>query len=150
MGSADSPHWPKASVSAAIFRGRSVLIVKSGKPAHGGRWSLPGGHIEAGETVREAAAREVLEETRVTIQLGGLVDVVDVMRRGTDGELAAHYVLAVFHGAWRAGEPVPGDDVIEARFVALDSLDSVTLLPGIADAIDKAWAFARKDGRYDI
>ena len=145
MSSADSPHWPKASVSAAIFRERSVLLVRSGKTAHGGAWSLPGGHVEAGETAKDAAARELNEETGVTMRLHGLVDVVDVIRRGADGELAAHYVLIVYYGMWEAGEPRPGDDVVEAQFVALDVLNSVTLLPGIADVILKAWARAGKD-----
>ncbi len=145
MGSADSPHWPKASVSAAVFRGRSVLLVKSGKPAHDGAWSLPGGHIEAGETMREAAARELMEETAVLAQLGPLVDVVDVIRRGAGGELVAHYVLAVYHGAWEAGEPVPGSDVVEARFVPMDEVGGVTLLPGTLAVIHKAWALARKN-----
>jgi 8-oxo-dGTP diphosphatase len=144
MSSADSPHWPKASVSAAIFRGRSVLLVKSGKPAHGGKWSLPGGHIEAGERAREAAARELMEETGLVVELSGLVDVVDVLRRGPDGELLAHYVLAVYHGSAEPGEPRPGDDVVDARFVALSALASVILLPGTADVIQKAWTQAGK------
>jgi 8-oxo-dGTP diphosphatase len=141
---ADGGHWPKASVSAAIFRGESVLIVKSRKPAHGGAWSLPGGHIEAGETAQAAVAREVMEETGVAIRLGALVDVVDVIRRGSGGELTAHYVLAVYAGSWASGEPVPGDDVVDARFVAMQVLPTVTLLPGNRDAIAKAWMLASK------
>ncbi len=139
MGSADTSHWPKASVSAAIFRGRNVLIVKSGKPSHGGAWSLPGGHIEAGETAQEAAAREVMEETGIAVRLGGLVDVVDVIRRGVAGQVVAHYLLAVYHGVWVAGDPVPGDDVVEARLVELQALATVTLLTGTEAAIAKAW-----------
>ena len=139
MGSADTAHWPKASVSAAIFRDRSVLIVKSRKPSHGGAWSLPGGHIEAGETAREAALRELMEETGVTVRLGPLADVVDVIRRGAGGELTAHYVLAVFLGAWVSGEPVAGSDAAEARFVALEDLPAVTLLAGSMEVIGKAW-----------
>jgi 8-oxo-dGTP diphosphatase len=139
MRSADSPHWPKASVCAAIFRAQSVLLVQSGKPAHGGAWSLPGGHIEAGETTREAAVRELMEETAVTVRLGPAVDVLDVIRRGADGALTAHYILAVYAGAWLSGEPVPGDDVVGARFVTLQSLPEVTLLTGTEDAIGKAW-----------
>ncbi len=149
MSSADSPHWPKASVSAAIFRGRSVLLVKSGKPAHDGRWSLPGGHIEAGERATDAVGRELREETGLAATLGGLVDVVDVIRRGAGGQLQAHYVLSVYHGASEAGEPRPGDDVVEARFVAVEALSDVTLLPGIADVIAKAWVLAGKDNRRD-
>lgn len=146
MSSADSHHWPKASVSAAIFRGQSVLLVKSGKPAHGGLWSLPGGHIEAGETAQDAALRELHEETGVSVRLDGLVDVVDVIRRGAGGELTAHYVLAVYRGCWLSGEPAPATDVVEARFVGVADIGTVTLLPGTAGVIQSAWALAQKDG----
>ncbi len=149
MNNATFPGWPKASASAAIFKGDSVLIVKSGKVAHNRMWTLPGGHIEAGETSRAAALREVMEETGVEVRLDGLVDVVDVIR-ATEGVLTAHYLLVVFHGQWLAGEPVAATDVTEARFVPVDELGSVTLLAGNADVIHQAWALARKDDWREV
>jgi ADP-ribose pyrophosphatase YjhB (NUDIX family) len=79
-------------------------------------WSLPGGHIEPGETASAAAVREVREETGVEAELAGLVDVHDVILRRDDGALLAHYLIAVYCGRWLAGEPMPGGDEIAARF----------------------------------
>ena len=92
------PEWPRPAASAIIFRSASVLIVERGKGAMPGTWSLPGGHIEPGEKAREAAARELFEETGLAVTLEGLVDVHDGIFRDTEGLLRAHYVLAVFWG----------------------------------------------------
>ena len=72
----------KPAASAAVFRGGAVLIVQRGAGALKGMWSLPGGHIEAGETARAAALREVNEETGVTAEAAGLVDVHDALVQG--------------------------------------------------------------------
>jgi 8-oxo-dGTP diphosphatase len=119
-----APEWPRCAASAAIFRGSTVLLVQRGKGALQGLWSLPGGHIEPGETARAAAVREVREETGVAVELAGLVDVHDVIVRAADGALVAHYLIAVFCGRWLAGEPVPGADEIAARFVPLEDIDA--------------------------
>ena len=135
--------WPRCAASAAIFRGSAVLLVQRGKGALRERWSLPGGHIEPGETAKAAALREVREETGVEAELAGLVDVHDVILRRTDGGLLAHYVIAVFCGRWRAGEPRPGDDELAARFVPLADIDDTAryrLTDGAAALIRRAHA----------
>src|SRR5690606_31302064 len=96
--------WPRVGASAAVFRGEAVLLVQRGKGSFTGLWSLPGGHVEPGETTREAARREVGEETGVSAELTVLVDVHDVIVRDAAGALATHYVLAVHAGWWQAGE----------------------------------------------
>jgi 8-oxo-dGTP diphosphatase len=130
--------WPRCAASAAIFRGPEVLLVQRGKGALKGWWSLPGGHIEPGETARAAAAREVMEETGIQADIEGLLDVHDVISRTGDGVLAAHYVLAVFYGRWSAGDVAHASDVSAARFVALDDLSSMTLTDGAERLIRKA------------
>ena len=72
-------HWPKCAASIAVFRGNEVLLVERAKPPRAGLWSLPGGHIEPGETASAAAAREVLEETGIAATIAGLLDVQDVL-----------------------------------------------------------------------
>jgi ADP-ribose pyrophosphatase YjhB (NUDIX family) len=138
------PHWPRLAASAAVFRDGSVLLGERGKGAMVGLWSLPGGHVEPGETAREAAAREVAEETRVAARILGLVDLHEVIRRepaqagGMPGAVSWHYVIAVHYGVWVAGEPMPASDCRAARFVALAELDTLRLTDGAAALIRRA------------
>jgi len=95
-------------------RGGEVLLVRRGREPLKGRWSIPGGRIEPGETARAAALRELAEETGVRAEITGLIDVVDSISPH------AHYVLIDFEARWLAGEPVAGDDADEARFFPLE------------------------------
>lgn len=135
----DKPFWPRAAASAALFRGRSVLLVQRGKGASIGRWSLPGGKIEAGETAQQAAAREVLEETTIAARIMGLINIHDVISRGVDGRLSAHYLLAVFYGSAGEGEPVAQSDAAVAKFVPLESLGDYDLTDSAARLIEEGF-----------
>ncbi len=132
------PGWPRPAASAAIFRDGEVLIVERGKGALPGTWSLPGGHIEPGETARAAAVREISEETGLDVVLSGLVDVHDVIIRNGDGVLTAHYVLTVFWGRCEAGTPCAATDVRDARFVPVAEIDGYRMTPGAQRIIRRA------------
>jgi 8-oxo-dGTP diphosphatase len=136
-------HWPKCAASIAVIKGDTVLLVERAKPPRAGFWSLPGGHIEAGETACAAALRELLEETGVTAELVGLVDCLDIITRDEAGGVAAHFLLAVFCGRWVSGTPVAASDSRAARFVALDGLAAYQLTPGTDDIIRRAAARVR-------
>ena len=119
-------HWPKVAASAAIFRDDGKLLIGlRGKEPRRLVWSLPGGHIEPGETAAAAALREVREETGISAELFGLVDINDVIIHGPDGSLRAHYLLTIFFGRWLTGEPAPADDCLEARFVDIAEIESL-------------------------
>ncbi len=133
------PEWPRPAASAIIFRGATVLIVERGKGALPGTWSLPGGHIEPGEKARDAAARELFEETGLAVTLVGLVDVHDAIFRDGEGKLRAHYVLSVFWGRSEEGEPVAATDVRDARFVPVSEVDGYRMTPGAQDIIRQAY-----------
>ncbi len=137
--SADRQRWPRAAASAAIFRDDAVLLVKRSKPPVSGVWSLPGGHIEPGERARDAALREVMEETGVTAEILGLADTHDVIIRDKKGMLKAHYLLAVFYGRWLAGEPIAATDCADARFVPVEEVGSYPLTDGAQRIIEKAY-----------
>jgi 8-oxo-dGTP diphosphatase len=137
---ARDPVWPRLGASAAIFRGGEVLLIERATGQLAGLWSLPGGHIEPGELARAAALREVQEETAITAELAGLLDIHEVLRRGEDGRLAAHYLLVVFFGRWVAGHPTPGGDAAAARFVPLEAVDTLQMTQAAPDFIRRAWA----------
>lgn len=143
-GALKRPEWPRPAASAAIFRGDAVLIVERGKGALPGTWSLPGGHIEPGETARAAAVREIGEETGLAVVLSGLVDVHDAIIRNGDGVLTAHYVLTVFWGHCEEGTPKAATDVRDARFVPVSGIDGYRMTPGAQRIIRRAYEFSRQ------
>ena len=109
---------PVPAVGVVCLRGDEVLLIRRGTPPRQGEWSLPGGRIEAGERAVDAALRELREETGVEAEITGLIDVVD----GLFPEAGHHYVLIDYAARWVSGEPIAGDDAMEARFVALDQV----------------------------
>jgi 8-oxo-dGTP diphosphatase len=114
-------------------------MVQRARGALQGLWSLPGGHIEPGEAARDAALREVREETGVEAELAGLLDIHEVVRRDDRGSLEAHYLLVVFFGRWVSGEPAAGDDAAAARFVAVGSVGALPTTEGAPALIQRAW-----------
>ncbi len=112
---------PIPSAGVVCFRASDVLLVRRATAPRAGEWSLPGGRLEAGETPREAALRELREETGVTARLLDLIEVVNL----PDGD-GPGFEIHDFAAAWLSGEPRPGGDVDRARFLPLEAaLDAV-------------------------
>lgn len=118
-----NPQHPVVGVGVVVWKGDQVLLIRRGKAPMQGRWSLPGGRQELGETTRETAVREVREETGLDIRLGNLLDVVDTVRRDETGSVTLHYTLVDFDADWLAGAPVAGDDAADAQWVDADDLE---------------------------
>lgn len=121
------PQRPIVGVGAVVWRDDKVLLVRRAKPPRRGQWSLPGGAQEVGETVFQAARREVLEETGLTIEVLGLVEVVDSIEPDDSGRIRSHYTLVDVIAAWRSGEATPGDDADAASWFGLDELPALRL-----------------------
>lgn len=134
---AGEQQWPKLGVSASIWRGGKVLLVQRAKPPKG-IWAFPGGHVEPGETLAEAAARELREETGMTAEFRGLLGLYDVIRRDADGLLTVHYVIASYLGIAGPEEPVAASDAAAVTWADPDRLGGFTLAPNMADAIATA------------
>lgn len=133
-----------AGAGVVCFRGADeVLLIQRGKPPRYLEWSIPGGRIELGETAREAALRELHEETGVDADLIGLIDVVDAISHRPDGGVAHHYVLVDFLARWRSGAPAPGDDALAARFAPMDDALSMVAAADTRTVLKKAHAMAR-------
>jgi 8-oxo-dGTP diphosphatase len=122
-----APLRPLLGVSVLVWRRRKVLLVRRGHQPLKGMWSLPGGLVEAGERLAEAAAREVLEETAITVGDLTQVDQAEIIGCDPKGAVAYHYVLAVFAGPYRSGTIRAGDDSADARWVAKSALAGLPL-----------------------
>jgi ADP-ribose pyrophosphatase YjhB (NUDIX family) len=136
-----SPAYPESPVPAAagvVFRGDDVLLVKRGGPPNQGRWSIPGGSIEEGERAEEAVVREVLEETSVRVRPVRVVVVTDLIERDEAGRVRFHYAVADILCEYVGGEPTPGSDAANARWVPVRELHEYDVTEAALRAITLA------------
>ena len=119
------PDAPRVAVGAVVFRRGRVLLVKRGRPPAEGDWAIPGGGVDLGETLQAAAEREVLEETGVAVRAGEPVFTFDAVDRDDAGRVRFHYVIVDLAAEYVAGEPRPGDDAADARWVGPDDIKNL-------------------------
>ena len=123
------PTQPIVGVGAVIVHKGKLVLVKRGVEPGKGRWSIPGGAMELGETVRETAIREAKEECGLDIELVGErpMDAIDNMVPGEKGRLKYHYILLQFLARPKGGTLKPTSDVTEARWVPLGEVEKYDL-----------------------
>jgi len=129
---------PVPAVLAVVARDGRVLLVQRAKAPNAGRWGFPGGRIEPGETVAQAAVRELREETGLTAEAGDVLTVIDVIHRGDDGAVRLHFVLVAVRCRWQAGEPRAADDAADARLFTVDEIRALG-----SSAIERVESLAR-------
>ena len=132
------PTRPFLAVSATIYREGRVLLARRAHAPGRDLFSLPGGVVEAGETLAEAVAREVLEETGLTVEPVQLAGHREVILRDADGRVERHFVILSFACRWIAGEAGPSDEVAETRWVAPDEIADLKTTSGLAEIIAAA------------
>src|SRR5215469_5021269 len=138
----DYPEHPLIGVGAVIVRGEKALLVRRATEPLKGEWSVPGGVLELGEKLRVGAAREVLEETGLTVEVGEVLDVFDSIFPDADGRTQYHFVLIDFLCRPIAGEAKAGSDVSDVRWVSLTELAELNLRDSIAEVVRKGLASA--------
>ena len=111
----------------------SLLIVKRDREPAKGQWSLPGGRVETGETLREALLREVREETGIDVEVDGLIGVAERIVRDDEGDVSFHYVILDYVCTPRSTEIKAGDDASEARWVPVGQLADMHLTAGLLE-----------------
>ena len=134
------PDRPYVGVGVIVFRDKDVLLVKRNKDPNKGFWSIPGGKQILGETLVEAAQRELVEETGVRVDSLLLVDVADAIISDAEGKIKYHYTLVDYMGHWYSGNSRAGDDAQEVRWVHMNELSSHSLLEKTMNIIHKAYA----------
>jgi 8-oxo-dGTP diphosphatase len=138
--SALQPPHPQLAVSAAIFRGDKILLVRRARSPAKGYYSLPGGRVEFGETLHAALHREIREETALVIDIIGLAGWREVVPE-TSG--LGHYLIMSFAARWTAGEPVLNDELDDARWLSPDALGDLKVTAGLPEVIQSAWRLVR-------
>jgi 8-oxo-dGTP diphosphatase len=133
------PEHPLVGVGAIIIEGERVLLVKRAHPPLKAQWSIPGGVLEVGELVREAAIREAREETGLIVEAGELLGVYDRVLRNQEQRVEYHYVLIDFLCHPVGGELSAGSDAELARWFTREELPALHLAEDTEEVIFKGF-----------
>ena len=138
MGSRDYPDRPLVGAGAVIVRGDQVVLVRRGHPPLAGEWSIPGGAVKLGETLRQAAEREALEETGLEIEAGEVLEVFESITPDSEGKTWYHYVIVDFRCRLKSGELGAGGDALEAKWCRAEELGELKISDAATTVILKA------------
>ncbi len=119
------PDLPRVAAGAIVIRNGKILLVKRGHPPAEDFWAIPGGAVKLGESLEEAAEREVLEETGIIIKAKKPIYPFDVIIRDEKGNIKYHYVIIDFSGEYIKGELFPADDVTDAGWYSPEELEGI-------------------------
>lgn len=117
-----------------------MLLAQRARPPGVGRWTVPGGKVELGESLETAALRELEEETGLRATLGPVVEVLDRIVRAPDGRIEFHFVIVDFLGTDPRGSLTPASDCADARWVAFSDLHRYPTTDGLGPVIERARA----------
>ncbi len=134
------PELPLVGIGSIIIENDRVLLVKRAHPPIQGQWSIPGGVLEVGELIREAAIREAREETGLIVEPGELLGVYDRILRGPEKRVQYHYVLIDFLCRRIGGELLAASDAAEVRWFTREELSALTLAEDTQDVIQKGFS----------
>ena len=139
------PSAPVVAVGAVVCHQGKVLLVRRGHEPAMGRWVIPGGGVELGETVRDAVRREIREECGIEISVANEpAAVVDRIDRDTAGRVRYHYVIIDYLADYQSGMLTPGSDVTAAQWVDPADLPTYDLTPISIDLVRMALERCRK------
>jgi ADP-ribose pyrophosphatase YjhB (NUDIX family) len=133
------PSRPFLAASAAIVRDGKVLIVRRARPPAKDIYTLPGGVVEAGETLTEAAIREVQEETGLTIEPVKLAGHREAIKRNADGRIERHFVIMCFASRFVSGTPTPNDEITEILWCRPAELAALRTTDGLEEIVHSAF-----------
>lgn len=129
---------PVSGVSMCVVKDGKVLLAKRGNPMGFGLWSFPGGHVKDGEPLREAAVRELAEETGINASIVKIIDTIDIVHKDSSGNVEAHFVLSVFLGEWISGEAVADSDAMAVKWVTAQQAAKLKSTPGTTEFVEAA------------
>ncbi len=137
------PDHPLLAVGAVVIHQGRVLLVRRLRPPGEGQWAIPGGKVDLGENLAQAAEREILEETGLTIAAGEPVYTFEVIDRDDAGRVRYHYVIIDLAAEYRGGKLRAGDDAGDARWVAPEELPALGVYPRTRELLEKLFDFGK-------
>jgi ADP-ribose pyrophosphatase YjhB (NUDIX family) len=144
--SREYPDYPRVGVGAIVLHEGRVLLVRRGQPPLAGKWSVPGGLCELGETTAEATRREIEEECGLKIRIVDLAGVLDRVIRDEAGRVRYHWVLVDYLAVPESEVVTAGSDAAEVRWVEIDRVHDLEHTDGLVEMIQRAVALARRSG----
>ncbi len=138
MSDTTYPDSPRVAVGTVVIRDGAVLLVRRAKAPSEGLWAIPGGSVELGETLQQAAEREIFEETGVRVRAGQPCYAFDAVHKDDGGRVRFHYVVVDIRAEFLSGEPKPRDDVMEARWVRPSELKDMAVSERTLDLLRRA------------
>ena len=147
MSDREYPARPILAVGTIVVRDGCVLLARRGKAPGQGKWSVPGGAVDVGESLEAAARREVREECGVEVELTDTLEVIQRVTRDDAQRVRFHYVIVDYLARWLSGEPRPSDQASEVRWFRPKELDTLDMTAGTADVIRR---MLRKAGVADV
>ena len=128
------PKRPILGVGAVVIDDGKVLLVKRGKEPSLGEWSLPGGRVKLGESIRDAIEREVAEETGLDVETGDIVEILERIFRDEGGVVKYHYLLVDYLATPIGGRLEASSDALDAAFFGIDEISRLNL-PDITERV---------------
>jgi ADP-ribose pyrophosphatase YjhB (NUDIX family) len=133
------PIVPLVGVGVMLTRDNSLLLVKRKFDPDAGYWAIPGGHLDLGERIENAAEREAYEETGFIVKVSRLAGIIDKIMYDDDGKVEYHYVLINYFVEQTEGdsdqEPVPNSDALDAKFVPYEELKNYKLSKSLIELL---------------
>ena len=129
------PEQPSIGVGVIVINENRILVVQRGKDPGAGTWAFPGGRLELGETLAEAAAREAHEETGLTVEPGEVIAVRDLIDSDEAGRIRFHYVLIDLLAQPVGGTLRPGDDSLAVRWIGIEEMADLPMAPHIVEVV---------------
>jgi 8-oxo-dGTP diphosphatase len=140
--SREYPEYPRVGVGAVVLHRDRVLLVRRGGQPSLGKWTLPGGLVELGETTADAIRRELQEECGLGVRLGGVAGVVDRVVRDGGGRVRYHYVLVDYLAFADSDAITVGSDAAEGCWVDVARVAELDITEGLTDMIQRAVTLA--------
>ena len=129
------PDRPIVAVGAAVCRDGRVLVVQRGREPSRGVWTIPGGVVDLGERMSEAAAREVREECGIEVEIGPVVGILDNIVRDEEGAIRFHYAIVDFAARYVSGRLALNDELMDAAWLTPDQLAAYGVPPKVQDVL---------------